>query len=99
MHNYDLGSLTKCQNIQSLEQIGLSQNLKDPVWTSFPLVKAKELCRSVIWGTWRYCYGNEGQAGSLDVGCLRYELRPEHYTALDQVPDDTILPDGQDPIW
>lgn len=36
------------------------------------------LCQSTLFGLWQNCTQNEGQGGSVEVGCLRFSLWPEN---------------------
>ena len=33
-------------------------------------------CYDIAFGAWDNCYGNGGRGGAIDVGCVRYSVRP-----------------------
>ena len=53
-------------------------------------------CRSLLYGFWRYCYNNKGQAGSVDLGCLHYDLKQEQVKSELDIPLDTIYKQNPD---
>ena len=41
-----------------------------------PQIREEYSCYDITYGAWEKCYGNGGRGGAIDVGCMRYSVRP-----------------------